>query len=396
MARGSSLPPEHFLILYIIPMPRNGVFIHTGDIERLHYPADCPFKTERAAMTKSVLAGMGLYMGDNTREVAPRVATDAELRLFHDAAYIAMLRRISDNDLRPEDLACGVGTPDTPIFPDLFPYASLAAGATLTGAELILRKEAAFVFNPSGGFHHAFVAQAGGFCYINDVVIACKALKAAGKRVFCLDLDAHHGNGTQAAFYNDSDVFTVSFHESGKTLFPWGGFENEMGEAQGKGYNVNVPLPAHCDDDAFVFAFKEIVPPLLGAYKPDIILLEIGMDILSVDPLTHLSMTNNAIADTLPLLVKTDIPLLVVGGGGYHPEHTARGWALAWTILCGNEPDADMSIGMGGVFLGNAEWGAGLHDQHIYTRGEEKEGIRKAVEESVQKIKKTVFGIHKL
>ncbi len=377
-------------------MPRAGAFIHSDEIERYHYPPECPFKTERAAMTRTILHSMGLYICDNTCEMAPRPATEKELLLFHEPEYLEALRRISKGDFRADDLYRGIGTSDTPVFADLYPYAELAAGATLVGAELILSGKADFAFNPSGGYHHAFAAAAGGFCYINDVVIACKILEAKGRRVLCLDLDAHHGNGTQAAFYGDPDVFTVSFHESGKTLFPWGGFENEIGENRGFGYNVNVPLPAGTDDDTFVFAFGEIVPPLLNAYKPDVIVLEIGMDILSVDPLTHLSMTNNAIADTLPLLVKCGIPLLAVGGGGYHPEHTARGWALAWTILCGNEPDAAGTIGMGGMFLGNAEWSAGLWDGRIYATDENKIAVRSQVENTVTAIRATVFPIHRI
>jgi acetoin utilization protein AcuC len=377
-------------------MPRNGAFIHSEDIERYHYPPECPFKTERAAATKKILCSMGLYTVDLTGEVSPRPATKPELLLFHEPEYLEALRRVSQGDFRAEDLHRGIGTQDTPVFPDLYQYSELAAGATISGVELILNGTTSYVFNPSGGFHHAFPAAAGGFCYINDVVIGCKILKANGKRVFCLDLDAHHGNGTQAAFYGDPDVFTVSFHETGKTLFPWGGFEDEIGEGPGVGYNVNVPLPARTDDDTFALAFRKIVPPLLEAYNPDVIVLEIGMDILSVDPLTHLSMTNNAIADTLPFLRDTGIPLLMVGGGGYNPEHTARGWALAWTILCGREPDAGLSIGMGGVFLGNAEWGAGLRDGRIYATGEDMIKIKQQVEKTIDSIRRTVFPVHKI
>lgn len=339
---------------------------------------------------------MGLYLDNNSREVAPRPATEKELRLFHTPEYLESLRRISHGDFRADDLYIGIGTEETPVFRDLYPYAELAAGGTIIGAEMILYGDADFVFNPSGGYHHAMAGSAGGFCYINDVVIGCKVLAAQKKRVFCLDLDAHHGNGTQTAFYKDPSVFTVSFHESGKTLYPFGGFEDEIGDGAGFGFNVNVPLPAGTDDDIFMNAYKEIVPPLLQAYKPDAIVLEIGMDILSVDPLTHLSMTNNAIADVLPFLRDSEIPLLVVGGGGYNPEHTARGWALAWTVLGGKEPDHDMSIGMGGTFLGNSEWGAGLRDQHVYSRGEEKEKTLSEVTHTIDIIKKTVFPIHNI
>ena len=375
-------------------MSRIGAFIHSDEIEQLHYPSECPFKTERAGLTRSILRSNGLYEGDTVREVAPRPATEKELLFFHEPHYLDALRRVSEGRFNGGDFFLGLGTPDTPVFPDLFRYAELAAGATLAGAELILYGSADFVFNPSGGYHHALASAAGGFCYINDMAIACELLKRSGKRVFCLDLDAHHGNGTQVAFYADPGVFTVSFHESGATLYPWGGFENETGEGQGFGYNVNMPLPAGTDDDAFLFAFREIVPPLIASYKPDVIVLEIGMDILSMDPLTHLSMTNNAIADTLPSIMAAGVPLLVTGGGGYNAEHTARGWALAWTILCGNEPDASPSIGMGGVFLGSSEWGAGLRDKRIYAIGSDKTEIRKQVEATTAIIRKTVFPLH--
>ena len=375
-------------------MSRIGAFIHSDELEQYHYPPECPFKTERAALTRSILRSIGLYESDTVREVAPRPATDKELLFFHEPRYLEALRRVSQGNFLADDLFLGLGTQDTPIFPDLFRYAELAAGGTIAGAELILYGNVDFVFNPSGGYHHALPANAGGFCYINDMAIAGELLRRSGKRVFCLDLDAHHGNGTQAAFYGVPEVFTLSFHESGATLFPWGGFENETGEGAGFGYNVNVPLPSGTDDDAFGFAFGEIVPPLLNSYKPDVIVLEIGMDILSVDPLTHLSMTNNAIADTLPALLKTGVPLLVTGGGGYNSEHTARGWALAFTILAGNEPDYSPSFGMGGTFLGSSEWAAGLRDARIYTTGNDKAEIRKQVEATTALIRKTVFPLH--
>ena len=114
---------------------------------------------------------------------------------------------------------------------------------------------------------------------------------------FCLDLDVHHGNGTQAAFYNDPRVLTVSFHKSGTTLFPWGGFKTEIGEGPGRGFNVNVRFPAGTHDATSDAAFKEIVVPLLSAFAPDVIVLELGLDVLSTDPLAHFKMTNNAFAD---------------------------------------------------------------------------------------------------
>jgi acetoin utilization protein AcuC len=370
-------------------------FIHSDEIERYHYPQTCPFKTERAGITKSILVADHSYTGDGRVEISPTPLTEDELFLFHTPQYIERLKRVSAGDLDSSDLFAGLGTEDCPIFADLYAYAVLAAGGTAVAARSIIdRSEMRMAFNPSGGYHHAYPDKAGGFCYVNDVAIGSRILANAGKRVFCLDLDVHHGNGTQAAFYNDPSVFTVSLHESGKTLFPWGGSETEIGEAGGKGYNVNLPFPAGTDDDIYCAAFKEIVPPLIAANKPDVIVLEAGMDVLSVDPLGHLKMTNNAFAELMPLVMRFETPILLIGGGGYNPQATARGWALLWTILCGIEPQADMTIGMGGDFLGNSEWDAGLRDMRIYAGPEDRQRIQAEVNTTVEYIKQTVFPIH--
>jgi acetoin utilization protein AcuC len=369
-------------------------FIHSEEIERYHYPPSCPFKTERAGQTAAILKQIGMYAGDGKREVAPEAATEEELLKFHAPEYIRALQKVSAGQFESKDLFMGLGTEDTPVFADLFAYASLAAGATITGARLILENKADIVFNPSGGFHHALPDKAGGFCYINDIALGCKVLAEAGKRVFCLDLDAHHGNGTQEAFYRDRDVFTVSFHESGKTLYPWGGGVEEIGEGAARGFNVNVPLPAGADDDAYMAAFNVIVSPLIRAYGPDVIVLEIGMDILAGDPLTHLAASNNTVADIIPKLLRFEKPVLATGGGGYNPGATARGWALAWIALTGGISETDMYIGLGGTFLGNTEWNAGLRDMHSYASGEDRVRISKEVTATVEWIRKHVFPTH--
>lgn len=369
-------------------------FIHSEQVERYHYPPQVPFKTERAGQTKAILSSMGYYTGHGRSEVAPIGAATEQLRQFHTAEYLETLRRVSAGNLEPADLFMGLGREDCPVFPDLFDYAVLAAGATITGARLILDSGYDVVFNPSGGFHHAETEKAGGFCYINDVVLGCRALVDAGKRVFCLDLDAHHGNGTQAAFYDDPRVFTASLHESGTTLYPWGGAETEIGEGPGKGYNLNMPFPAGTDDDTYLAAFRQVIPPLISAFAPDVIVLEIGMDILSVDPLTHLGMTNNVVADILPLVQQYEKPILAVGGGGYSPEDTARGWALAWCVLNRIQMEEDLYMGLGGVFLGSSEWNAGLRDAHFYLRGEQKKVVAEQIAGMVERLKGTFFPLH--
>jgi acetoin utilization protein AcuC len=375
---------------------RQCVFVHSPEIEQYHYPPDSPFKTQRAAQTRALLISMGLFEGEGRREVAPVAATRAEAELFHTPAYLDILARTAGGDFVAADLESGLGTPETPVFRDQLTYAMLAAGASLTGARALLDGSADIAFNPSGGYHHAYADRAGGFCYINDVVLACRVLRDAGKRVFCLDLDAHHGNGTQAAFYGDPAVLTMSLHESGATLYPWGGFEDEIGESPGRGFNVNMPLPAGTDDDAFELAFRNSVLPLLSAYNPDVIVLELGMDVLTGDPLTHLCMTNNAFADVLPALLAHNKPMLVTGGGGYHPRNTARGWALAWTVLCGLEETNDEWVGMGGVFLGSSEWAAGLRDMKTYSQQQDHDRVHAEIRTSLDKLRRLVFPIHNI
>lgn len=369
-------------------------FIYSGEIEGYRYPRDCPFKTERAQRTKGILSSMEYYTGQGRVEIAPERATNDELLLYHTKEYLDALKRVSSGRVGSQDLFMGFGTDDCPIFPDLYRYSVLAVGGSITAAKLILDGKIDIAFNPNGGFHHALPDKAGGFCYINDVVLACKTLANSDKKVLCLDLDAHFGNGTQPAFYDSSRVFTISFHESGKTLFPWGGSENEIGEGKGKGYNMNMPFHAGTDDDIYMKAFKELVPPLIDAFNPDVIVLLIGMDILSVDPLTHFRMTNNSIADIIPLITAYDKPILALGAGGYTTEDTARGWALCWTALCGIELDEDLNIGMGGVFLGSAEWNAGLRDKHIYLQGDIKDVVKADVDSKIEILKKTVFALH--
>jgi acetoin utilization protein AcuC len=367
--------------------------MHGPEVEGYRYPPDCPFLPQRAGMLADLLRRQGLLEGAGVGLAAVVPAPVCDLLTFHRLDYVEALRRVSGGDFCPGDLAYGLGMPETPVFPDLYGYALMACGASLGGADLLRDGGARRVFNPTGGFHHARAAEAEGFCYLNDMVLAAERLAREGGRVFCLDLDAHHGNGTQEAFWRRRDVLTVSFHESGHTLFPWGGFEDEIGEGDGLGFNVNVPLPAGCDDRAFTLAFQSPVPPLLDAFRPDAILLEVGMDVLAVDPLAHLSLTNNATADAVGLLASHGAPILATGGGGYHAEATVRGWALVFSLLSGGE-ETDLTAGLGGVFLGTGDWGPGLRDPGFQRGGEEEERVLGEVRRVIDRIGRDVFPLH--
>lgn len=372
-------------------------FIHSAELEKHRYPPDCPFRTERAARTQRILASMGLLSGNGRRQVAPEPAARSVLESFHQPEYLDALEEASRGHLDVEALRMGIGTPDCPVFKGMYDYAALACGASILGADLVLAGEADVAFNPSGGFHHAHAAAAAGFCYMNDVVLACQRLAAAGKRVFFLDVDAHHSDGVQEAFYDRPDVLTMSFHESGRTLFPGTGFEDDTGVGAGRGYAVNVPLPPGTYDGTFLRAFRELAPPLIGAYRPDVIVLELGMDGLAGDPLTHMSLTNNAHAEVIGAVQSFGRPIVAVGGGGYHVENTARGWALAWTVLCGEDRACeDLSAGLGGVMLATADWQGGLRDRTLIPDARQRQLVEPAVDATIQKVQANVFPLHGL
>lgn len=373
---------------------RKLAFLYSPEIERLGYPPDCPFRTERATLTRQRLKSFGLLGGEGRVEIAARKASLAELNRFHTARYLEEIQRAAGGDLTVDGLRMGFGGPDTPVFKGMFEFGAWACGAALVAADLLLEREADIAFSLLGGFHHAMADKAAGFCYLNDVALACMRLAGAGRRVAYLDVDAHHGDGVQAAFYQRNDVLTVSLHESGKTLFPWAGFENEMGEGPGLGYNVNVPLPAGTYDEAFMMAFDRVAVPVLERFDPDVIVLELGLDTLAGDPLTHLRMTNNVVVELLERLLRRDRPMLVAGGGGYHVENTVRGWALAWRTCCGEDGQDDFSLGLGGVMLASTEWAGGLRDRALPVTVQQRQAVEPELGATIEALLNTVLRNH--
>ena len=187
---------------------RKAAFIHSPELEQYQYPPGCPFRTDRAARTRKILLSMNLLSDGGRSEVAPEPADRDALTNFHTNEYLDALQRAPRGHLNVEALRMGIGSPDCPVFEGMYEYAALACGASLTGAKLILAGEADVAFNPSGGYHHAHRQLASGFCYINDVVLACMELAGAGRKVALVDVDAHHADGVQGAFYDRSDVMT--------------------------------------------------------------------------------------------------------------------------------------------------------------------------------------------
>lgn len=375
---------------------RRAVFVHSPELEAYSYPPDCPFNISRAGKARKIVNTMGLLSGAGHREVAPVAADRRTVKKFHEARYLHALQTAAQGKWDHEALHMGIGMPDCPIFAGMYKYAMLATGGTLTGARLILDGEADVVFNPSGGYHHAMPGRAAGFCYINDVALACAVLAEAGKRVLYLDVDVHCGDGVAYGFYHRSDVMTISLHQNPRTLFPGTGFEDEIGEGEGRGYCVHVPLPIGTFDEAYLSAFAEVVLPLAGAYDPDVFVFELGADALAGDPLANLCLTNNTYVEVIEMLLGFHKPILMTGGGGYNVENTARAWALGWSVLCGEDPGHEVNIGLGGVMLESTDWQGGLRDRVLAVTEQQRASVEPTLNAVVSRIKETVFPIHGL
>ena len=371
------------------------VFVHSPLLDQLSYPPQCPFNTSRAGRLRKILCSMGLLSGSDKIEAVPEPAPREILEKFHSVRYLDALQQAAKGKWGLELLYMGLGTSDCPVFPDVYNYSVLACGATLKAASLILDGSAGVAFNPSGGFHHAGPELAAGFCYINDVALACLVLAEAGKRVLYLDIDVHYGDGVANFFYDRKDVMTISFHQDGRTLFPGTGFADEIGEGDGKGYCVNFPLPVGTYDEAYKKAYEAAAIPLIGTFNPDVIVLEFGADALSGDPLAQLRLTNNTFADVIASLLDFHKPILMTGGGGYNIENTVRAWALGWSVLCGADAyDAAANIGLGGVMLESTDWSGGLRDRQLPVTQLQRQTVLPAIETTINTIKMNVFGIH--
>ncbi len=367
-------------------------FIYSSRYADYEYGEEHPLEPVRAMETVRLCNRYGLLEKPWVDVLEPQPAPPKTLALFHDWDYLGALEEANDGVFREQLIEFGLGTVDCPVFPGVYDYSALVAGGTLLAAQLLEQGRHDLAFNVAGGFHHAQRSNAEGFCYVNDIVVAIKDLLRRGHRIAYIDIDAHHGDGVQAAFYEEDRVLTISLHETGKTLFPWTGFETEIGLGKGRGYNINVPLPPQTDDEVFLMAFNEIVPEAVASFAPDIVVAQLGADGLLPDRLSHLALTNNGYAEAAKTIEGISPRCLVLGGGGYHLNSVTRAWCLAWAVMNGIEPEDDYVGSIGGMMLGTEYVeGGGLRDRHVYTTGPMKEEIRKEVGRVTDYIKENVF-----
>lgn len=274
--------------------------------------------------------------------LAPVMASDADLVLAHDDEYVAHVKAVSSDP----SMACGergIGPGDTPAFRGMHEAAALAVGASITAIEAVLSGRVTRAFSPAGGLHHAMRGRASGFCVYNDCVVAIEGAtrRHPGLRVAYVDIDAHHGDGVEAAFLERADVLTASVHESGQFVFPGTGSAREIGEGAGRGFSLNVPLLPDSGDEELLDALRSQVVPALRRFTPQVIVAQLGADTHRGDPLTHLEVTVAGFLSAVSLIRDASDELcggrlVALGGGGYQPRTVVpRMWAGAMAVLLG-------------------------------------------------------------
>jgi len=308
-------------------------FIYSSRFGEYSYGAEHPFKVLRYHLAHELIRELGLLLPPSVRSVESPSAGEAELLSFHHPDYLSVLHEFSLHDAPRADFRFGLGDLENPVFRGLYDWSRLVCGGTVEAVRQVVDCGCRAAFNMAGGWHHAHAGRASGFSYLNDAVVAIKGAVERGLRVAYVDIDAHHGDAVQEAFYETDRVLTISLHEYGDDFFPHTGDAGEMGKGRGYGYAVNVPFAPHADDLIFEQALRRIVLPLLDAYRPDLLVTQMGVDALRTDPLTRLELTTGSLELAARAFRATGIPWVLLGGGGYDKLNVARGWALIWAAL---------------------------------------------------------------
>lgn len=317
-------------------MARRTVFVYDDLLSRHALSDNHPMKPARLGYTYELLNAYEAFAAPGAELVGPRQATESEILSYHTDDYLRAVQSFSKGETSLNPDAFNFGPGDNPTYEGIYEASAWSTGASLRAAELLISGEADAAFSISGGLHHAMPGYAYGFCVFNDPVIAIKALLSEGMRVAYVDIDCHHGDGVQHAFYDTDAVLTISLHESGAFLFPGTGYSQETGAGRGRGYSVNVPLYPYTSDEVYLWAFRQVVPPLVAAFQPDVLVTQLGIDSHYLDPITHLALTVQGFAKAVSELEKlAPARWLALGGGGYDLQAVARAWTLAFGVMSG-------------------------------------------------------------
>lgn len=370
------------------------LFFYTDALLGYNMGPQHPLRPVRLRMTYDLLESYGVF-GSGVEVVSPEMADWEEVAEVHSRDYLEMLNRLEEGEPVRGMQRYGFGGGDNPIFEGLYGSSLLYTGASAQAAQAILDGAGGglVAFNIAGGLHHAHYDRAAGFCVLNDCAVALRRLRRKYARVAYVDIDVHHGDGVQELFYGDDTVLTLSLHESGRTLFPGTGFTHEIGEGKGEGYSVNVPFAPYTTDEVWLEAWRAAALPLLKAFDPEAIVLQMGTDTHELDPLAHLCLTAQGWLEAVKDVRDLGKPIVAIGGGGYNLTTVPRMWTLAVAALARVDlPDE--------IPASYPHRGAGLHTLTDHApptvTAREEQTARHFAAKSVAEVKELLFGRHGL
>ncbi|KAK4538382.1 hypothetical protein CDCA_CDCA17G4407 [Cyanidium caldarium] len=310
-----------------------------------YYGQHHPMKPHRVAMTHNLCLAYGLYR--HMEVYRPRAAAAEECKKFHAADYIDFLRRVTPDNAESllealQRFNVGRQYGDCPIFDGIWDFCATSAGGSIDGARKLMSGANDIAVNWAGGLHHAKKSEASGFCYVNDIVLAILELLRLHARVLYVDIDVHHGDGVEEAFYTTDRVMTVSFHKYGDNFFPGTGDVWDRGFGAGEGYALNVPLKDGIDDASFQRLFQPVMSKVIEVYQPGAIVMQCGADSLAHDRLGCFNLTVKGHGQCVAYIRSFRIPLLVLGGGGYNIRNVARCWLYETSVLVDVPADAQI------------------------------------------------------
>ncbi|MCJ1235070.1 histone deacetylase [Varicellaria rhodocarpa] len=309
-------------------------YFYDSDIGNYAYTAGHPMKPHRIRLAHSLIMNYGMYKRLEIYRAKP--ATNLEMTQFHTDEYVDFLKKVTPDNMeayQKEQGKFNVGD-DCPVFDGLFEFCGISAGGSMEGAARLNRGKCDVAVNWAGGLHHAKKSEASGFCYINDIVLGILELLRYRQRVLYIDIDVHHGDGVEEAFYTTDRVMTVSFHKYGE-YFPGTGELRDIGVGQGKNYAVNFPLRDGIDDRSYKAIFEPVINSVMEHYRPEAVVLQCGGDSLSGDRLGCFNLSMSGHANCVNFVKTFNLPTLVLGGGGYTMRNVARTWAYETGVLVG-------------------------------------------------------------
>ncbi|KNG48966.1 histone deacetylase rpd3 [Stemphylium lycopersici] len=310
----------------VASQPKKVAYFYDSDVGNYAYVAGHPMKPHRIRMAHSLIMNYGLYTKMEIYRAKP--ASKYEMTQFHTDEYIEFLHKVTPDNMEQftrEQSKYNVGD-DCPVFDGLFEFCGISAGGTMEGAARLNRGKCDVAVNWAGGLHHAKKSEASGFCYVNDIVLGIIELLRYKQRVLYIDIDVHHGDGVEEAFYTTDRVMTVSFHKYGE-YFPGTGELRDIGVGSGKNYSVNFPLRDGITDETYRNIFEPVIQAVMTYYGPEAIVLQCGGDSLSGDRLGCFNLSMDGHANCVKYVKSFGVPVIVLGGGGYTMRNVARTWA---------------------------------------------------------------------